>query len=67
MLVTAVVPGSVADKAGIIVGDIVSELSGHAIKGPADLQSAMTTIPAASGITFKLYRGTAEMTLNGQL
>lgn len=67
VLVTAVVPGSVADKAGIIVGDIVSELSGRPIKGPADLQSAIAAIPAASGITFRLYRGTAQMTLNGQL
>jgi PDZ domain len=67
VLVTAVVPGSVADKAGIIVGDIVSEVSGHPIKGPADLQSAMASIPASSGITFKIYRGMAEMSLNGRL
>jgi hypothetical protein len=67
VLVTAVVPGSVADKAGIIIGDIVSELSGHPIKGPADLKSAMAALPPASGITLKLYRGTVEMTLNGQL
>jgi hypothetical protein len=67
VLVTAVVPGSVADKAGIIVGDIVSELAAHPIKGPADLQSVMAAIPASSGITFKIYRGMAEMTLNGHL
>jgi hypothetical protein len=67
VLVTAVLPGSVADKAGIIVGDIVSELAGHSVKGPADLQSAMAAVPASSGITFKIYRGTAEMTLNGHL
>jgi hypothetical protein len=67
VLVTAVVPGSVADQAGIIIGDIVFELSGHSVKGPADLQSVMASIPASSGITFKLYRGTAEMTLNGHL
>jgi serine protease DegQ len=63
VLVTAVVPGSVADKAGIIVGDIVSELSGHPIKGPADLQSAVAASSVPSGITFKIYRGTTEMTL----
>jgi hypothetical protein len=63
VLVTAVVPGSVADKAGIIVGDIVSEISGHPIKGPADLQPAMASSAAVSGVTFKIFRGTAELTL----
>jgi hypothetical protein len=63
VLVTAVVPGSVADKAGIIVGDIVVEISGHPIKGPADLQPAMASSAAVSGITFKIFRGTAELTL----
>ena len=64
VLVTAVVPGSIADGAGIIVGDIVSELAGHAIKGPADLESAWAA-SAANQMTFKIYRGTAEMTLHG--
>jgi S1-C subfamily serine protease len=67
LLVTAVVRGSVADKAGIIVGDIVYELGGRAIKGTQDLQPAMAASAVSSSITIKLYRGTAEMTLKGQL
>jgi hypothetical protein len=63
VLVTAVVPGSVADKAGIIVGDIVNEIAGKPIKGPADLQPAMASVAADSGIAFRIFRGTAEMTL----
>jgi S1-C subfamily serine protease len=63
VLVTAVVPGSVADKAGIIVGDIVTEISGHPIKGPADLQPAMSSSATLAGATFKIFRGTAEVTL----
>ena len=66
VLVTAVVPGSPADGAGIIVGDIVSELAGHAIEGPADLDSAWAA-SAADQLTFKIYRGTAQMTLHGHL
>jgi C-terminal processing protease CtpA/Prc len=63
VLVTAVVPGSVADKAGIIIGDIVAEIAGHPIKGPADLQPATQSSTADSGITFRIFRGTTEMTL----
>ena len=66
VLVTAVVPGSVADKAGVIIGDIVGELAGHAIKSPADLPAAVASSAAGSSITFRIYRGTAEMTLTGQ-
>jgi len=66
VLVTAVVPGSPADGAGIIVGDIVSELAGHAIAGPADLESAWAA-SAADQMTFKIYRGTTQMTLHGHL
>lgn len=67
VLVTAVVPGSVADKAGIIVGDIVSEMAGRPIRGPADLPPALASSAANSEIAFKIFRGMAEMTLNGHL
>jgi hypothetical protein len=67
VLVTAVARGSVADKAGIIVGDIVHELDGRTIKSLSDLQSAMAAGAANPSITIKVYRGTTEMTLNGQL
>jgi hypothetical protein len=63
VLVTALVPGSIADTAGIIVGDIVYEVSGRSVKGPADLPAAVAGSPANSGITLKIFRGTAEMTL----
>ena len=67
VLVTAVARGSVAEKAGIIVGDIVHELGGRTIKSLAELQSAMAAVAANPSITIKVYRGTTEMTLNGQL
>jgi S1-C subfamily serine protease len=67
VLVTAVVRGSVAEKAGVIVGDIVYEFGGRTIKSPSDLQSAIAASAANTGITIRVYRGTTEMTLNGQL
>lgn len=67
VLVSAVVRGSVADKAGVIVGDIVYEFGGRPIKSPPDLQSAMAASAANTSITIRVYRGTAEMTLTGQL
>jgi len=67
VLVTAVVRDSVAEKAGVIVGDIVYEFGGRTVKGPSDLQSAMAASAANTSITIRVYRGTTEMTLNGQL
>jgi len=67
VLVTAVVPGSLAEGAGIIVGDIVVEFAGHAIKVPGDLESALASSPANAELIFKIYRGTEQMTLKGHL
>jgi membrane-associated protease RseP (regulator of RpoE activity) len=67
VLVTAVSPGSVADKAGIIVGDIVREIDGHPVKAPPDMQAAIAAAAADAAITIKVYRGMTEVTLAGQL
>jgi hypothetical protein len=63
VLVTAVSPGYLAQKAGIIVGDIVCEIDGHPIKNPPDLQTALAAAPAEAAITIKVYRGIVLMTL----
>jgi len=67
VLVTAVAPGSVADKAGVIIGDIVYEIGGRPIKSPADLPSGLAAGAASSSIEIKVHRGTSEMTLSAQL
>ncbi|MDB6084331.1 MAG: hypothetical protein JWN43_2212, partial [Gammaproteobacteria bacterium] len=61
ILITGVNRGSVAHKAGIIVGDIVYEFDGHPIKTLADLQVAVARCAANSPVAIKLYRGTAVM------
>jgi hypothetical protein len=67
VLVTAVSPGSVAEKAGIIVGDIVREIDGHRIETPPDLQAAIAAAAPNAALVIKLYRGTTALTLSGQL
>jgi hypothetical protein len=59
ILIIAVNRGSVAQKSGIIVGDILYELDGHPIKALAELQAAVVAARAASSaVPIKLYRGT---------
>jgi hypothetical protein len=66
VLVIGVDRGSVAHKAGIIVGDILYEFDGHRLKTPADLQAALAGRAATSTVAIKLYRGTSDTTLNAR-
>jgi hypothetical protein len=66
VLVIGVDRGSVAHKAGIIVGDILYEFDGHRLKTPADLQAALAGRAAASTVAIKLYRGTSDTTVNAR-
>ena len=66
VLVIGVDRGSVAHKAGIIVGDILYEFDGHRLKTPADLQTALAGRAAASTVAIKLYRGTSDTTVNAR-
>jgi hypothetical protein len=66
ILVIDVTRGSIGQKAGIIVGDIVAEVDGRPIKLLTDLQAAVAARAANSAAAIKLYRGTAEMTVTAQ-
>jgi hypothetical protein len=66
VLVIGVDRGSVAHKAGIIVGDILYEFDGHRLKTPADLQAALAGRAAASTVAIKLYRGTSDTTVTAR-
>ncbi len=66
VLITGVKQGSVAQKAGLIVGDIVYEFDGRAIKTPMDLKSAATASSANSRIPLRLYRGLSTMTVTAE-
>jgi hypothetical protein len=66
ILIAGMKSGSVAQKAGIIIGDIVYEFGGRPIATLADLQSAVAASPANSKIPLRLYRGMNSMTLTVQ-
>jgi S1-C subfamily serine protease len=66
VLVVAVSPGSVAQRAGIITGDIIYEFDGHPIRSPADLQGAVAASATPSTAHIKLYRGTEAATVEAQ-
>lgn len=66
ILVIAVNRGSVAQKSGIIVGDILYELGGLRINTLADLQAAVAACAPQSAVAIKLYRGTHEMAVTAQ-
>jgi hypothetical protein len=66
VLVAAVTPGSVAHKAGIIVGDIISSVGARQIKTPADLQVAMAASGGSASVPIKVFRGTGELSLEAR-
>jgi hypothetical protein len=66
LLIIALTPGSVAEKAGLIVGDILSEIDGHAVRQPAELQAAVAACKPGSAVPIKLYRGTDPITLTAR-
>ena len=63
VLVVSVSPGSIAQQAGIITGDIIYEFEGHLIRSPNDLQAAVAASGTRPLARIKLYRGTEAKTL----
>jgi PDZ domain-containing protein len=63
VLVVGVSPGSIAQKSGIITGDIIYEFEGRAIRSPGDLQGAVAASAGHSTARIKLYRGNEVDTL----
>ena len=66
VLIIAVSGGSIAQKSGIIIGDIVYEFAGQRIGTPAELQAAVAASASNRAVAIKLYRGTTVMTVNAQ-
>jgi hypothetical protein len=66
ILIIGVSAGSVAQKSGMIVGDILYEFNGHPIKALAELQAAVAACAANSAVAIKLYRGTEVMAVTAQ-
>ncbi len=66
ILIMAVTPGSVAHRSGLIVGDILYDIDGHATKQLADLQAAIAACKANTAVSLKLFRGTEPLALTAR-
>ncbi len=66
ILVTGIVGDSVADKAGIIVGDILYEFDGRPLSTLSDLATAMAATPRNAVVAIRVHRGTADTTVSAQ-
>ena len=66
VLIIGIDDGSVAQKTGMIIGDILYELDGHPIKTLTELQAAVAACPANAAVPIKLYRGTGTLTVSAR-
>jgi S1-C subfamily serine protease len=57
LLIVSIADSSPADKAGIMLGDVLLEASGHALARPDDLLDALSGIESGGTITIKVLRG----------
>lgn len=55
-LVTAVDPGSPAERAGLRRGDLIVAVNGHAVRGPADLRVKVGLVPIGEEVEFRFRR-----------
>ena len=62
LLLTAVNRGSVAQKCGLLVGDMLYEVDGHVVHSSAELESILSSSRLRSAVTLKFYRGAATST-----
>jgi serine protease Do len=58
-LVTAVVPGSPADRAGLRAGDVITEANRHPVRTVAEFRSALSREEARAAVLVRYQRGDA--------
>jgi hypothetical protein len=66
LLLTAVNRGSVAQKSGLLVGDILYEVDGHAVHSLSELESTLAGSRLRSAVTVRFYRGTGKLDSTAQ-
>lgn len=67
VLVRSVLKGSVAEKAGIKAGDVITKIGDRDVQRPGDIASALRSQEAGESFSITLVRNRREMTLNGKL
>ena len=66
VVVSRVVPGSLADEAGIRPGDFVLEVDGHPIGNTDDIHRVLASVDGRDEVTITVYRGTRRRELVGR-
>jgi PDZ domain len=66
VLIIAVTRGSVAQRSGLIVGDILYEVDGHPTPQLSDLQAAIAACQSNTAVPIKLFRGTEPIALTAR-
>jgi hypothetical protein len=66
VLVAAVSGESIAQRAGLITGDIICQVGERPTRSLGELEAAVAAIPAHSTAPIRLYRGLNEVTLSGR-
>jgi S1-C subfamily serine protease len=57
LVVLSVADGAPADAAGVLVGDVLTEIDGHALARPADLLDVLAGVPEGMPVELTLVRG----------
>ena len=64
VLVTAVMPGSPADRAGLAASDVVLSVNGRAVSGMGALSAAVATFEADNNVRFQVWRDGAPLAID---
>jgi S1-C subfamily serine protease len=65
-MVIGVETGSIAERAGMMTGDILYSLDGKAMNAVQDLPQAMASVSPGSNISVKVSRGQNPVELHAQ-
>ena len=57
LLIVSIADASPADKAGVLLGDVLLEANGQSIGRPDDLLDALSSVENGGAVTLKLLRG----------
>ena len=60
-------PGSIAERAGLLPGDIITELNMKRIANAGDLEDALSNLSSGSRFSLVFLRDNHEMTAEGVL
>lgn len=57
LLIVSIADGSPAEKAGMLLGDVLLEASGNQLRGPDDLLDALSSVAKDAAISVRFLRG----------